>query len=135
MKRPLAVAAIVTAALAFGACGESPEDEAREDGERVGEAVRALFDSESLEEARAAAAEVGDAVEAIGEDARDAVREQVTTQSASLVAAAEALQEADTTGVKAAVQEIRAQAEAFQQSDDSVANEFWRGFQDGYDDG
>ena len=37
------------------------------------------------------------------------------------------------TALQGAAQDLRAQAEAFRSSNSSIANEFWRGFEDGYD--
>jgi len=133
MRRATLVAAAMLA-LAFAACGESPEDEARDDGEQVGEAVRALFDSESLDQARTALEDVASATDAIDEETRDAVSEQVDTQGAGLSAAVDAIQAGDLDGLKSAVQQVRSQADSFQSGEDSVANEFWRGFEEGYDD-
>ena len=135
MRRTTVIAAGLVVALALGGCGKSPEDKARDDGKNVGEATRALFDAQSPEEARAAAGELKTAVSGLGEDARDAVREQVETQSGTLSKAADAVRAGDTTELKSAVDEIRSQAASFRDSGDSVANEFWRGFQDGYDSG
>ena len=133
MRRATVVAAALVA-LALGACGESPEDEAREHGEQVGGAVRALFDAESLDQAHSALDDVASAADAIDDETREAVSEQVDTQSASLSAAVDAIQAGDLDGLKSAVQQVRSQADSFQSGDDSVANEFWRGFEEGYDD-
>ena len=133
MRRTTAVTAAVIAALALGACGESPEDEAREDGEQMGEAMRALFDAGSIEDAQAAVGDLKKAVEELSEDTRPAVAEQVESQRDTLSDAGDALRARDTTELKAAVQELRAQGDAFRNGSDSVANEFWRGFEEGYD--
>jgi phage-related protein len=135
MRRATVIAAALVAALAVGACGDSPEDEARDDGEAIGEAVRELDDATSPEQIQEAVADIGEAVDGMGEDARDAVREQVETQRDTLQDAAGAIQGADTSDLQAAIQQIRSQAAAFETGTDSVANEFWRGFDDGYDDG
>jgi hypothetical protein len=133
MRRATVVAAALLA-LAFVACGESPEDEARADGEQVGAAARALFDAESLDQARTALDDLASATDAIDDDTREAVSEQVETQGASLSAAVDAIQAGDLDGLKSAVQQVRSQADSFRSGEDSVANEFWRGFEEGYDD-
>ena len=73
-------------------------------------------------------------VQDISEQTRDKVSEQVETQRATLASAVEALGEGDESALDSAVQQIRAQADAFRSGTDSVANEFWRGFEQGYDD-
>jgi hypothetical protein len=134
MSRAAFVAAVLAAALALAGCGDSPEDEARDDGEQIGQAARALADARTAEEATAALQELGAAAQEVTDDTREAVREQLETQGASLRKAAEALGKGDQTAVQESVQNVRAQADAFRSGSDSVANEFWRGFEDGYDD-
>ena len=133
MRRAPYVAAVALAALAVGACGKSPEDKARDDGKQVGAAVRDLFDARSLDDATSAAGEVRNSVGDVGEDARKVVESQVATQSATLSRGVEALTSGDLNNVKESAQQIRAQAESFRHSDNSIANEFWRGFEEGYD--
>ena len=133
MRRAQCIAAVALAALAVGACGKSPEDKARDDGKQVGAAVRQLFDARSIDEAKNAVGDLRTAVGDVGEDARKAVKSQVDTQSAALSDGVDALSSGDLNGVKESAQQIRAQAESFRHSDNSVANEFWRGFEEGYD--
>ena len=133
MRRAPFVAAALVAALGVGACGKSPEDEARKDGKQVGAAVRELFDARSIDDAKSAAGDLRSAVGDLGKDARKAVSSQVDTQSATVAEGVDALQSGDLNGVKASAQQIRSQAESFRHSDNSVANEFWRGFEEGYD--
>jgi hypothetical protein len=133
MRRATTIAAVVLAALAIAACGESPEDEARDDGERIGETLRALFDSEDLADAQAAMNDLRAAVDEVADETSDAVQDQIDTQRSTIEDAVEAAQSADIDAVKGAVQQLRAQADAFRSGSDSVANEFWRGFEEGYD--
>jgi hypothetical protein len=130
--RRAALGAVVLA-LALAACGESPEDEARDDGKQIGEAARALFDAESLDQAQTALDDLASAADEVDEETREAVSEQIDTQSASLSAAVDAIQGGDLDGLKSAVQQVRSQADSFRSGEDSVANEFWRGFEEGYD--
>ena len=129
-------AALVRLALAaLAGCGSSPEDEAREDGEQVGAAVRDLYDAQSPEEAANAVTALLTARGDLREDARDHVSTEVQTQAAALRAAGEEFAAGGSVeDLRASIQEVRAQAEAFGESNDSVVNEFWRGFQDGYDE-
>ena len=133
MRRTSVLAAVAVAAIGLGACGKSPEDQARNDGKQVGEATRAVFDARSIDEAKSAVGDLKKAVGGLGEDARKAVSSQVDTQAATLSAAADSLTSGDLNGVKAGAQQVRAQAESFRHSGNSVANEFWHGFEEGYD--
>ena len=134
MTRATAIAAAALAALAIGACGDSPEDDARESGEDIGEAVHQLFTAENAESAGEAIDTIRAEVEDMEEDTRERVSEQVETQRGELEKAGEAIASGDTTALKETAQQMRAQADAFRSTNDSVTNEFWRGFQDGYDD-
>ena len=144
MSRVPVVAGVLAACLSLAACGESPEDEARDDGERVGQATRALYVAATPEDAQKAADELRAAVNELGADTRERVRDQVDVQSKSLTNAVDAYRRggtATTSGgvedarenLREAVQDIAAQADSFRSGNDSVANEFWRGFEDGFD--
>lgn len=134
MRRAVATTAAVIAALAIAGCGESPEDEARDQGEQVGEAVRGVYDADSAEAAGEAIDDLRAAAQDIGEDTRERVRAQVETQTGSLDAAVEAVAAGQTAVLQETAQQIRSQADAFRSGNDSISNEFWRGFEDGYDD-
>jgi ABC-type phosphate/phosphonate transport system substrate-binding protein len=133
MKAICLIAAALAVTLLLGACGSSPEDKAHDDGKQVGQAVRQLFDSRSIGEAKAAATDLRNAVNGVGDEIRQSVRTQVATQRDTLAQAVQALKQGNLSEVKGEVQQIRAQADAFSHSNNSVANEFWRGFGDGYD--
>ena len=134
MRRALTLATAAVAALAIGACGDSPEDNARESGEEIGKAVHKLFNAESAEDKGEAIDDIRAETEAMKEDTSEAVQEQVDTQRTTLEKAGEAVDAGDTEALKAAIQQVRAQADAFRGGDSSIANEFWRGFEEGYDD-
>lgn len=133
MRRARLVAAALAAVVVLGACGDSPEDKAHNDGKKVGEATRAVFDSRSVDDARNAVKELRNTVNGISDDVRKTVRTQVATQGDTLQQAAQGLKQGNLTQVKDSAQEVRAQADAFRHSHDSAANEFWRGFEEGYD--
>jgi ABC-type phosphate/phosphonate transport system substrate-binding protein len=133
MRRTRLIAAALALTLLLGACGKSPEDKAHDDGKQVGQAVRKLFDSRSIDQAKAASNDLRDAVNGVGDEVRKSVRTQVATQRDTLEQAVEALKQGNVSEVKGQVQQIRAQADAFRHSNNSVGNEFWRGFEDGYD--
>ena len=129
-----ALLVILVAALALAACGESPEDQAREEGERAGEAVRALYDAETPEAAQIAVDELVAVREDLSDDVREHVQDEVGVQTESLQTASEALQSGDRAELQSAIQDVRAQADSFTSQGNSIANEFWRGFEEGYDD-
>ena len=134
MRRATASAAALLAAVAFAACGSSPEDDARNEGEQIGADVRDLFGVSSVEEAQTVLQNLQSDVQDISEQTGDKVSEQVETQRATLASAIEDLGQGDEDALNSAVQQMRAQADAFRSGTDSVANEFWRGFEEGYDD-
>jgi hypothetical protein len=129
-------------AVAGAGCGESPEDTAKDHGEDVGEAFRDLTDARSVQEIDEAAVELKDAVAAVGDSGGDQVQQQLSTQQANveqvIAGVRSALSAGDVAGAQAAlqseIQEVRAQAQAFRSSGDSVANAFWDGVKKGYDE-
>ena len=133
MRRAAATAAALLAALTLAACGDSPEDEARDDGEQIGQSVRALFDAQSATDAGKAIDDLRANVADLDDDVREHVKAQVETQRGSIESAARALASGDTAALQQAAQEIRAQADTFRSGTDSIANEFWRGVEDGFD--
>jgi len=143
IARGIALALLATLALGVVACGEAPEDNARDDGEQLGEAMQKLYDAETPQEALAALPAVKTAVQETREDARDKVGKQIEAQEDSVEDAADGLQALrsaadpaqaqDAIGdMRTAINDIRSQAN--DNRGDSVANEFWRGFRDGFDD-
>jgi gas vesicle protein len=134
VRRATTVAAALLAALVLGACGTSPEDEARNEGEQIGADLRDLGTVTSADEARTVLGNLQSDVQDLSEETRDAVSEQIDTQRETLTSAVDDLQSGEEGALKSAVQQMRAQADAFRSGTDSVANEFWRGVEDGYDD-
>ena len=129
MKR-IAVALLV---VALAGCGKSPEDKAHDQGKAVGEAVRELRDAKSLGDAKTAIQDLSAASKDVGEDAKKAVKDQLDTQTSTLSKAAGEAVSGDRTALKETIDDIRAQSEAFQHTNNSIGNAFWKGFQDGYD--
>jgi hypothetical protein len=140
MRRRAGVLALLAAlALGVAACGESPEDKARDDGKEVGAAMGKLYSADDADAAREAAEELRTAVQQLREDASERAGNQVQVQSETLQNAVEELQQSSDaedarTELQSAIQQIRSQAESFQGQNDSIANEFWRGFEEGFDD-
>jgi hypothetical protein len=126
------------AAAALTGCGESPEDEARDDGKQVGEATRAVADATSVDQAKQAVADLKAAVGELDSDTRERVQSQVETQGDQLSKTVDRVTEAGSfeearAELDSASQQLRAQADSFRSGNDSIANEFWRGFEEGYD--
>jgi hypothetical protein len=136
--RLFSMAAALAAGVALAGCGESPEDEARDDGEDVGEAVRDVADATTLQEARDALGSLRDTVADLDPDVRERVQDQVDTQRDSLQATIEAAGSAGSFDdarvvIRSGAQQLRSQADSFRSGENSIANEFWRGFEEGYD--
>ena len=144
-SRISALLAAGMAAVALGACGQAPEDEARESGKDIGQAIAEFQLADSAEAAGAAIDEFRAAVTNLDEETRERVSDQVETQAGSLDDAIEAVQAAQTSAdadalqsaqddLKQAGQSLRSEAQAFQSTNNSVAVAFWEGVQEGYDD-
>jgi hypothetical protein len=145
MRRAGLIASVAALALAGAGCGDPPEDTAHSDGKAVGAALAQLSRSESPQELTAATRALRDAVGGVSDDVGDRVRAQVGAQRDELDAAVADLRTAITSTDRAAqgrartslqgdIQDLRARAAAFARSDDSVANSFWDGVRDGFDD-
>jgi len=132
------IAAVAAAVAALAGCGEAPEDQARDDGKDVGQAVRGVADASSVDEMRQAIEELRTAVNGLDGDTRERVQSQVETQRDEI---AKGVDEAVSSGnlqdaqqqLKSTAQTLRSQADSFRDSNNSIANEFWRGFEEGYD--
>jgi hypothetical protein len=144
-SRITALLAVPMIALALGGCGESPEDQARDSGKDIGKAIAEFQTADSAEAAGQAVDNFRAAVDGLKEETREQVQEQAQTQASSLEDAVEAFRAAQTStdsgdvqgaqdDLKQAGQDIRAQSQAFQSSNDSVAVAFWEGVEEGYDD-
>jgi hypothetical protein len=129
-------------AVAGAGCGESPEDNAKDRGEDVGEAFRDLTNARSAAEIEKAGQELKDAVAAVGDSGGDRVQQQLAVQQTSVDQAVAEVKSALAAGglasalvaLQSQLQEVRAQAQSFRSSGDSVANAFWNGVKEGYDD-
>ena len=133
MRLTRLAAVAVAASLLLAACGDSPEDKAHNDGKKVGDAAAAVFNSTSVDEMKKAASNLRNTINGVGDEVRKTVRTQLATQRDTIQRAVQGVKQGDVGQVKDAVQQIRAQADAFRHSSSSVANEFWRGFEEAYD--
>jgi len=140
-----AVALALALALLGAGCGDSPEDNAHDSGEDVGEALRAVTAAGDATQLQAAVTELKDAVSSVSDDVSARVRDQASVQRDTINKAVDETKTALTSSdpdqatqaradVKAQVQELRSQASGFADSNDSVTNAFWDGVKDGYDD-
>jgi hypothetical protein len=132
------LAALTVAVVVLAGCGQSPEDKARDDGKDVGEAVRSVADATSIDQAQQAIGELRSAVNGMDGDTRKRVKSQVQTQRDQISNGVQAARKAGSFDqakqqLASTAQDLRAQAESFRDSNNSIANEFWRGFEDGYD--
>jgi uncharacterized protein involved in exopolysaccharide biosynthesis len=128
-------------AVAGAGCGDTREDTAKDHGQDVGKAFRALTDARSVAAVQEATQQLKDAVSAVGDSGGDHVQQQLRTQQTNVNQAIgdvkSALASGDASaaqaGLQSDLQDIRTQAQAFQSSNDSVANAFWDGVKSGYD--
>jgi N-methylhydantoinase B/oxoprolinase/acetone carboxylase alpha subunit len=130
----LAPVLIVLASLTFAACGTSPEDKAYSDGKDLGSAVQNLYQASDVSQAQAALGDVKSAISSIHSETRDHIQQQAQVQGATIENAVGNLQSGSLDAVKNDIQDLRAQASSFEDQNDSIANAFWRGYADGYDD-
>ena len=138
MIRLRQLAAVTAALVLLAGCGDSPEDQARDDGKDVGTAVRAVADATSLDQAQQAVTDLRAAVADMAGDTRERVQSQAETQRDELSQGVQAVRSAGSfdqakTQLQSTAQDLRAQADSFRDSNNSIANEFWRGFEEGYD--
>jgi hypothetical protein len=140
----VAAAALALAGAAAG-CGDSPEDDAHDQGKAVGSALAQLTAARSADELQTATTALKSAVSDVSDDVGDRARSQVAVQRDGLNQAIGDLRQALTSGdpdtaaqarteLQGDVQDLRARAGSFSSSNDSVVNSFWDGVKDGYDD-
>ena len=135
-------AAALLCALAIALWPASEADKARDDGERVGEAVTQLYEAGSSTEVDAALAELDAAVSDTRAHAGDEVADQVADQQDALARAAEgfagyygtdsdwdqALYEAE---LELALDDLYYNAEDFRDQGPEVNDAFWEGVDEG----
>jgi uncharacterized protein YdbL (DUF1318 family) len=138
----IALVAAALAAVAVAVWPASEADKARDDGERVGEAVGELYYAESDAEVDAALAELDEAVTDTREHAGDEVAEQVEEQADALERAVDGyagavssedafeadLYEAE---LEVALDDLSSQASDFRAQGPEVHQAFWEGFEEG----
>ena len=134
--------AAVLCVLAIALWPASEADKARDDGERVGEAVTQLYEAENSTEVDAALAELDAAVSDTRAHAGDEVADQVADQQDALSRAAEgfvgyystdsdwdqALYEAE---LEVALDDLYYNAEDFREQGPEVNDAFWAGVDEG----
>jgi ElaB/YqjD/DUF883 family membrane-anchored ribosome-binding protein len=143
--RTCAAALALATALAAAGCGDSPEDTAHSNGKAIGEALRQVTDADSAQQLQDALGSLKSAVADVSDDVGDRARHQASVQRDTINKAIGDVRQAATstnpdTAAQAKaelqndVQDLRSQAGSFAHTNDSVANSFWDGVKDGYDD-
>jgi uncharacterized protein YdbL (DUF1318 family) len=138
----IALVAAALAAVAVAVWPASEADKARDDGERVGEAVGELYYAESDAEVDAALAELDEAVTDTREHAGDEVAEQAEEQADALARAVDGYAGAVTSEdafesdlyeaeLEVALDDLSTQASDFREQGPEVHSAFWEGFEEG----
>ncbi len=129
MKRLISTALVVSCTVFAAGCGDSPEDNAREAGEQIGQELHKMRTATSAENAGEAIdnirADVTKAQEELPAELRDQVS-AITEQFAD-----DASKATDRAGVRSAYLEAVAAFNALASDTNSVINEFRRGVRDG----
>jgi hypothetical protein len=136
------IATVVVVAIAVWPASEA--DKAREDGKHVGEAVSALYNAQSTEEASDALTDLRTAVTDTRDHAVSNVTDQVDDQADALYRAVDGFVGSHTSDdsfeadlyqaeLDYAVDDLNQQAEDFQNEGPEVRQAFWDGYQDGRD--
>jgi hypothetical protein len=136
----LAAAAVAAVVVALWPASEA--DRARNDGERFGAAVAALYTADSAEEVDAALVDMHDAAVDTREHAGDAVAEQVSDQADALERAADGFVGSRTADdsfsrdlyqaeLDVAVDDLANNADDFQSTGPDVQQAFWDGYETG----
>lgn len=136
----LAVCAVAAATLALWPASEA--DKARDDGERVGQAVSDLYYADSTDEVNAALEDLDRAVADTREHSGEALDEQVSDQADALSRAADGFVGALTSEyefdaelyeaeLEYALDDLSSQASDFQANAPEVEQAFWEGVDSG----
>jgi len=137
--------AIVAAAVGFAAIAFWPAstvEEARNDGERFGEATSALYNARTTDEVDAALSDLDSAAVSVRDHVSGDVANQVADQQDALVRAADGYVGANTAGdvwavdayqaeLDDAVDDLTGQAEEFRTTGPEAAQAFYEGVQTG----
>jgi hypothetical protein len=136
----LLAALLAAAAVALWPASEA--DKARDDGQRMGEAVAQLYSADSAEEVDAALTEVHSAALDARDHAGDAVASQVADQEDALARAVDGFVGSNTTSdafeadlyqveLDYAVDDLASQTSDFRAEGPEVSQAYWEGFDDG----
>jgi hypothetical protein len=136
------LAAALACVVAIAVWPASEADKARDDGERLGQAVAQLYDAQSTTEVDAALTELDAAATDAADHAGDNVADQVADQQDALARAADGFVgtiaaddefEADLYQVELdiAVDDLTSQADDFRSEGPDVQQAFWEGVDEG----
>ena len=134
--------AALLAAFTIAVWPASEADKARDDGERFGEAVAALYNADTAAEVDAALVDMRDAAADTREHAGDAVADQVSAQAGALDRAADGFvgertaddafeQDLYQAELDTAVDDLTGQADDFRDQGPEVQQAFWDGYETG----
>jgi hypothetical protein len=132
----------VLVAVAVAVWPASAADEARDDGERLGEAITGLYYADSTDEVDAALTEVRDATAIAVDHAGDRLDSQIEDQADALARAADGFAGAVTADdsfeqdvyqleLDGAVADLESQASDFRSEAPEVEQAFWEGVDEG----
>jgi hypothetical protein len=136
------VVAAGLAVLTIAVWPQSETDKAREDGERVGQAVADLRAAESTGDVDSALDDLHSAIRDTREHAGDALYEQVDAQGDAIYHAVNGFIGANSTDdeweqdlyeeeLETALEDLSSQAEEFRTDGPEVQQAFWEGYEDG----
>ncbi|MBJ7471304.1 MAG: hypothetical protein JHD16_08370 [Solirubrobacteraceae bacterium] len=132
MKRLIGISLIAATAAFAAGCGESPEDQARDAGEQVGEDLRTMRTATSSEEAGRAIDSVAKEIEGIREDLPARLADELATIQEDT--RAELAKATDAAGRRSVYLDAASQINALASDTNSVINEFRRGVREGLTD-
>lgn len=138
--------AACVAALTIAVWPASAAETARDDGERLGAAVAALYEADTAEEVDEALIEVRDAAEESRDHSSEELDEQIDSQVDALDRAVDGfvgMHETDSdwdyelyeAELDTAVEDLEDQAEEFRTEAPEVVDAFWEGFDEGLGEG
>lgn len=132
MKRLITTGLLLTSTVFAAGCGESPEDQARDAGQDIGESLRVIYTADSAE----AVGKELDKIDAAAEQARAELPEEFREQLAPIREefAEEARAATDPAALRAAYLNAVAQFNTLKSDTNSVVNEFRRGVAEGLAD-
>ena len=129
MKRLIGTALVAACAMFAAGCGDSPEDNAREAGENIGQDLATMRTADSAEEVGKSIDDINAQVADIKEDLPSGLFDQLTAIKDEFVDNAKSA--TDAAGYREAYLDASSQLDALASDTNSVINEFRRGVKEG----